>query len=204
MGTNVSFYDTAPPPQTESLEDVIRWCALEFQAIDAMLSTRELLPKYGGLQRRADSGPAADQPLDATPQIVLPYDQVTPPLDKSSGPEGVIVDIDAGTVQFERNAEGIYIFGFFYTCTITAGSEYRLEAYLNDIATGLISIVDASNQTDMVNMTSQALIAGTDGDTIDIRGTADGPGGVPQTWIVEACQLWVAKVGGRLGGSLVP
>ena len=203
MGTNVSFYDTASPPQTENLEDVIRWCSGEFQAIDAMLATREILPKYGGLQLRAPDGPAADQPLGATPEILTPYDSLTPPLDRSSGPEGIVTDIPAGTIQFERNSEGVFLFGFFYTVSIVAGSEYRLEAFLNGNATGLISVVDASNQTDMVNMATQALIAGIDGDLVDIRGTASGPVG-DQSFIVEACQMYVAKVGGRLGGALVP
>ena len=199
--TNTSFYDSAPAPQTDDLGAVIRWAAGEFETIREMLSTRELLPIYGGLQLRASEGPAADQPLGATPEILTPYDQVTPATDRSSGPEGVIGDVSAGTVQVDKNSEGIFLLGFFYTVSIVAGSEYRLEIFLNGNATGLISIVDSSNQTSMVNMATQALVAALDADTVDVRGTASGPVG-DQSFIVEACQLYIAKVGGRLGGSL--
>lgn len=201
---NQSHYRADPPPDTESLETVIGWAHRQFQLIDTMLQIRELLPQYGGLQIRIDQGPAADQPLDAVPQILTPWIEFVPPLSRSSGPEGIIADVPAGTITFDSGTEGIYILSWWFTVTINAGSEYRIEAHLNGIPTGLITIIDASNQTTQTNLATTAQIAVIDGDLIDLRGSADGPGGLPQTFIVDAAQFFVAKVGGRLGGALLP
>lgn len=204
MGTNQSHYSAAAPPDTENVREVIGWANAQFEQIDTMLQRRELLPQYGGMQIRVDQGPAADQPLDAVPQILVPWVEFVPPLSRSSGPEGIIADIGAGTITFDTGTEGIYLLSWWFTVTITPGSSYRVEAFLNGNATGLIAIIDASQQTAQTNLATTAQIAVIDGDLIDLRGTADGPGGTPQTFIVDAAQFFVAKIGGRLGGALLP
>lgn len=157
------------------IRDLERFLSEELERIQTAMVFVPVQASYGGLA--LTSGPAADQPLDATPQLITGWDSQEP-----LNLNRVVVDfttLEAMTV----NEGGVYQISLQVTAEIDAGRTYVLTVHKNGVATQIFVAIDGSNQTAILTFTLHALIDLEQGDLIQLFGEAEAQA-APHTFIM--------------------
>ncbi len=167
-------YTPNPVPQhslqndpAEQLQDLERFLSEELDRIQTALQLVPVQAAYGALT--VDPGPVADQPLDATPQLIVGWNNTAPLV-----PNRVVADpvtLDALTVE----EGGVFQILIQITASITQGREYTFSIFLNGVATNLFVTIDASQQTDIVTFNLVAMFEVDPGDLVQLFGIAEAP-----------------------------
>ena len=188
LGAVGSEVELTPEGVQRQLIDLERFLEEELTRIATAMLAAVVQAAYAALT--VDPGPAADQPLDATPTLIQGWNNFTPSI-----PNRVTTDqvVQESLVPEEG---GIYQITAVMTVTVDAGSLYALTFTVNGTPTGVFSSIDASQQTTVVSFVMHGLLALNPGDVCTIFGIAQAQG-APHTFIMESAIFSIIRVSER-------
>lgn len=168
--------------------DLERFLEEELTRISTAMVAAVVQAAYGALT--VDPGPAANQPLDAIPSLIVGWNNFSPQV-----PNRVTTDAAIGQSLVPEEG-GIYQITAVMTVEVDAGSLYALTFTVNGTPTGVFSSIDASQQTTVVSFVMHGLLALNPGDVCTIFGIAQAQG-APHTFIMESAIFSLIRVSER-------
>jgi hypothetical protein len=167
------------------LRDLERFLAEELERIQTAMLLVPVQAAYGGLT--VAPGPVADQPLDGTPALIVGWNNTTPLVPNR-------VDSDPVTSNSLTVSEGgVFLILMQITAAIAQGRNYEFRIYENGVPTALFVEVDASQQTDVITVTLNAMLEVDPGDFVQLFGEAEAAGS-PHQFIMESAILSAIRI----------
>jgi len=169
------------------LIDLERFLEEELTRISVAMAASTVQAAYGAL---TVLNTVADQPLDATPSLVLGWDGFSPQV-----PNRVTTDTVIGQSLVPEEG-GIYQITMQISAEIDTGTAYTFTFAVNNNLSPVFTLQESSQQTSLMTFTLHGLIALNPGDVCTIFGAAQAQGS-PHTFIMESAIFSLIRVSER-------